>query len=148
MSNIIKGPVQINVGRDLHIHCGAVFDVPDDCVPHRRDFGSGFVTPLSRIWSAIGCVVAALWFLAQALFWLGVGGLLLTMWIVFGSLAIACWVLGRTANAVLFVESKLGGAPTHFVRVPSFLQPQHGALPQLAADHQLRQLDVRQPNSR
>jgi len=126
---VSHGPVQINVGRDLHIHHGGGaqhFDAPE--LGERSSAGPGFVFALGRVW-------AIAWTLIKAAAWLVVALLSLAAWLVFGAIALAVWLLGRVANVVLFVERKLGGAPTQFVYVPSILQRDGAQLRALESDY-------------
>jgi hypothetical protein len=105
------GPVQINVGRDLHIHGG---HVQQDDVP--RVHGAG------PQWGAL------LGMLAYNGMRLAVGVLLLGVLLVVTVGAIGFYLLARVANGVLFVEQALGGAPTRIIAAPARMLPMLGHL--------------------
>jgi len=104
---VSNGPVQINVARDLHIHGGHVQDVP-------RVHGAG------PQWGAIlGTVAYNGWRLV-----LGLALLCILLVVTVG--AIGFYLLARVANAVLFVEQALGGAPTRIIAAPARMLPMLG----------------------
>jgi hypothetical protein len=100
--------VQINVGRDLHIHGG----------------GDAFATPRapgnsSQLWAVAGMLLYNGGRLALGLALLGVI-------VVVAAGAIALWALARVANMVLIVEHALGGAPTRIIAAPARMLPMLG----------------------
>lgn len=123
---VSHGPVQINVGRDLHIHGGGrgYVEMPDDCAPprERRSLVPGLVITLFRLGMRIARAIKALAMLVLGL-------VLVCAWVVFGALALGLWALGRAADLVHFVERTFGGAPTQLVYVPSILQPREPTEP-------------------
>lgn len=122
---VSNGPVQINVGRDLHIHGGGrgYAELADDCAPReRRSLVPGLAITLFR-------VSMRLFKAAKALVMLVLGLVLVCAWVVFGALALGLWALGRAADLVHFVERTFGGAPTQLVYVPSILQPREPSEP-------------------
>lgn len=122
---VSNGNVQINVGRDLHIHGGGrgYVDMPDDCAPRERSsLVPGLAITLFR-------VSMRLFKAAKALVMLALGLVLVCAWVVFGTGALALWALGRIADIVHFVERTFGGAPTQLVYVPSILQPREPSEP-------------------
>jgi hypothetical protein len=117
---VSNGPVQINVGRDLHIHggCGGHAALPDDIAPPHHDYAPGIVY-------AIGRVCAALWTVATAFAVIVKWAMLASAWVTFTVLAGAFWLVCRTFDvlhwALRRTESIAGGGPTQLVYVPSFM---------------------------
>lgn len=106
---VSRGPVQINVARDLHIHGGAadVYDAP-------RVHGAG------PQWGALlGTLAYNGWRLVIAL-------VLLAVLVGVTAVALGVWILGRFANGVLIVENALGGAPTRIIAAPARMLPMLG----------------------
>jgi hypothetical protein len=101
--------VQINVGRDLHIHGGCSGHVDNPCV-----HGAG------PQWGALlGTLAYNGWRLV-----LGLALLCILLVVTVG--AIGFYLLARVANAVLFVEQALGGAPTRIIAAPARMLPMLG----------------------
>lgn len=122
MNWVSNAPVQVNVGRDLHIHCGTtstVIDTPDDCVLPPRTAGSGFVAAGRRLWSVAKLFAVAAWFLAKVIFWIVVAGLVGGVVLPAAALALSLWILARVADLLLWVERSLGGGPTQLAYLPT-----------------------------
>lgn len=130
---VSNGPVQINVGRDLHIHgggCGPAFE--PDAMP-RRELAPSLVFNVSRVFWV-------LWTLAEVVVRL-VGGLLaLAAWITFTLLAIGVWLLGRIGDLLRGAEHVCGGAPTKLVYVPSFMPRAEAPMHQLGPGAHVNEL--------
>lgn len=128
---VSHGPVQINVGRDLHIHGGASFEQPE--VSH--DVGT-------RVVGAAARVGTALWWTLKATYYLAYGLLSLAAWLTFSALAIALWVIGRIGDLLRGAESLAGGAPGRLIYVPSVMQ-RNEVLPALTAGDRVNELQAR-----
>lgn len=126
---VSHGNVQINVGRDLHIHGGASFE-PDYAPQH--DVGT-------RVVGAFARVGTALWWTLKATYYLAYGLLSLAAWLTFSALAIALWVVGRIGDLLRGAESLAGGAPGHLIYVPSVLQ-RNEVLPALTAGDRINEV--------
>jgi hypothetical protein len=133
-----NAPVQINVGRDLHIHGSgsAPRHVPTAATPApRAEFGPGLAFAVSRL-------CAIVWTLIKAAAWLVVAAVSLTAWTVFGTFALAVWLLGRVGNLLLIGERLCGGGPTQFVYVPSVLQRDGAQVRALESDYDCDIIDT------
>ena len=117
---VSRGPVQINVGRDFHLHgaAAAASDVPDGCVLPRANAAPGFVAAMVHLGSAVKLFVSAGWFLTKVAFWVLVGLLVLCVVLPAMALALSLWLLARIAELPLFLERRLGGGPLQLVYVP------------------------------
>lgn len=120
---VSHGNVQINVGRDLHIHGGGrgYVEMPADCAPRERgSLVPGLVITLFRVAVRIARAI-------KALVMLVLGLVLLCAWLVFGTASVCFWALNRVIDLLKWtlggLERRLGGAPTQLVYVPSILQP-------------------------
>lgn len=132
---VSHAPVQINVGRDLHIHgggCGPEFE--PDAMP-RREFTPSLAFNVSRVfhitWTLVG-VVARL-----------VGALLaVCAWVTFTLLAIGVWLLGRVGDLLRGAEHVCGGAPSRLVYVPSFMPRAEAPMHMLGPGNDVRELEA------
>ena len=131
---VSNAPVQINVGRDLHIHggFGEAQSTATDCPSH--DVGT-------RVVGAFARVATALWWTAKAVFWLGYGLLSLCAWTTFGAYAIAVWFVGRLGDLLRGVERLHGAGPTHLLYVPSVMR--RDDMPVLTAGDRVNELQPR-----
>jgi hypothetical protein len=82
--------------------------------------------------------VSALWFVAQVIFWCGLALIVLAPLIAAMLLSLGIWLLGRLAEQMLWIESKLGGGPTQLAYMPTL---DHSARRTQVAD--INALDVR-----
>lgn len=116
--------VQINAGRDVNIYNGCKHPQP---IIDRNSYAPAVAFNASKVFARIGALAGALVDLLAA-------GLQLCAWIVFGSMALTVWLLGRVANLVLIVERRIGGGPKQLIYVPSVLQRDVPTTHQLEAD--------------
>jgi hypothetical protein len=131
---VSNGPVQINVGRDLHKHGGGrgYVEMPDDCVAPRASVGPGLGFALMR-------VLTVVWTLATVLARLAAVLLAVVAWVTFTALALSVWLLGRIGDLLRGAEAVCGGAPTQLVYVPSFMS-RDNALPMLGPGARVNEL--------
>jgi hypothetical protein len=133
---VSNAPVQINVGRDLHIHgCGGRAELPDDVALPRASVGPGLGFSIIRVGVALWSIVEVLCRVAATL-------LMLAAWVTFSALAFALWSLGRVADIVLYVEHSLGGAPRQLVYVPSFMPRAEAPMHMLGPGDNVRELEA------
>jgi hypothetical protein len=131
---VSHGPVQINVGRDLHIHggCGPAFE--PDAMP-RRELAPSLAFNISRVFWVVWSLVEVGVRLVGAL-------LQLAAWVTFTLLALGVWSLGRVGDLLRAAEHVCGGAPTKLVYVPSFMPRAEAPMHMLGAGDNVRELEA------
>jgi hypothetical protein len=117
MNWVSNAPVQINVGRDLHIYGGAAaVDMPSDRMP---PCSGPTAAQRDRLWLSIRLFAAAAWFLAKCSFWLAVAVVVLVPLTAAMLLSFGIWLLGRGAELLLWIERRCGGGPTQLAYLPA-----------------------------
>jgi hypothetical protein len=113
---VSNGPVQINVGRDLHIHgCGGRAELPDDIAPPSGRSGWSLAKIIGVVIAVAVCVPIAL--AGAALAATVIAAICTT---ALGAV-IVLWIVGRSAELLLLLEDALGGGRWRLAIVSSLM---------------------------